>query len=305
MFSERMRRRLARMFYPYELEKAYVTIASEYASLLYKAIKQYFPAMRRARARIDNICSPALRRQAQKREARKIERAARREFGRLEQSFKLDAKIETVANKASIFQKEAAEMLESQRKILEKKPKAVAKATPVPTAKSKTAAAWAKKNTALIKTLPEKGMTELNKIILDGWRTGETQASMAKKIQKLCGVSENKAKFWARDQMAKLNADMARERHMAAGVKEYVWSTSGDERVRGNPKGKYPKAKPSHYDINKKRCKYADPTVYKNNGEWAKRPANFPQVHPGYDFICRCVALPCYPGITMPWEKGE
>ena len=105
--------------------------------------------------------------------------------------------------------------------------------------------------------------------------------------------------------MAKLNADIAQDQQEAAGVKEYVWSTSGDERVRGNPAGKWPKVKHSHYEIDGKRCKYADPTVYRSNGEWAKRPSSWVQLHPGKDFQCRCVGLPCFdiPGLNLPWEN--
>ena len=105
--------------------------------------------------------------------------------------------------------------------------------------------------------------------------------------------------------MAKLNADIAQDQQEAAGVKEYVWSTSGDERVRGNPKGKWAKAKHSHYAIDGKRCRWDNPAVYKNNGEWIDRPANWAQLHPGKDFNCRCVGLPCFdiPGLNLPWEN--
>jgi hypothetical protein len=76
----------------------------------------------------------------------------------------------------------------------------------------------------------------------------------------------------------------------------YIWSTSGDERVRGTPKsegGKYPDAIPSHYLMNEKLCRWDDSTVYSDDGgkTWRDRPAGAVQLHPGEDYQCRCTAL--------------
>jgi len=73
----------------------------------------------------------------------------------------------------------------------------------------------------------------------------------------------------------------------------YIWSTSGDERVRGDPSGFYPDARFSHYHLDDKLCRWDDSSVYSEDGgrTWKDRPASWCQLHPGVDFNCRCTAL--------------
>ena len=91
---------------------------------------------------------------------------------------------------------------------------------------------------------------------------------------------ETRARLIARDQVGKLNGELTRTRQEAMGVKEYIWHTALDERVRGNPAGLYPKADPSHYD---------------REGEtfsWDKPPEDG---HPGEAIQCRCWAEAIFP----------
>lgn len=79
-------------------------------------------------------------------------------------------------------------------------------------------------------------------------------------------VSESRAELIARDQTLKLNGAITKARQTGAGVSEYVWSTSRDERVRD-----------SHRVLEGQRFSWSSP----------------PEVgHPGEDYQCRCVALP-------------
>jgi hypothetical protein len=73
-----------------------------------------------------------------------------------------------------------------------------------------------------------------------------------------------------------------RKRMEDTGLKLYVWSTCGDERVR-----------PSHALMDGKLCKWADPTVYSSNGgkAWKSRPKGAVLGHPGEEDGCRCTAL--------------
>jgi SPP1 gp7 family putative phage head morphogenesis protein len=79
-------------------------------------------------------------------------------------------------------------------------------------------------------------------------------------------VWESRAELIARDQTLKLNGAINRSRQQAAGVTSYVWSTSGDERVRD-----------THAELDGKTFDWGAPP----------EPGN-----PGEDFQCRCVALP-------------
>ena len=57
------------------------------------------------------------------------------------------------------------------------------------------------------------------------------------------------AKMVARTQIATFNSLTSKIRAQNLGIKRAKWVTSRDERVRGNPGGKYPNARPSHYAL--------------------------------------------------------
>lgn len=78
------------------------------------------------------------------------------------------------------------------------------------------------------------------------------------------------------DQVHSLDTQLTQKRQQSLGFNEYIWETRRDERVRGNPNGLYPKAKPSHY---------ARQGVVFN---WDNPPENG---HPGEDYGCRCRAI--------------
>ena len=71
---------------------------------------------------------------------------------------------------------------------------------------------------------------------------------VAKSIRDMGDVTRSRAELIARDQVLKLNAEVTQRRHEAAGITEFVWSTSRDERVR-----------PDHKALEGKRYRYDDP----------------------------------------------
>ena len=73
-----------------------------------------------------------------------------------------------------------------------------------------------------------------------------------------------------------------RTRMEKAGLKLYVWSTCGDERVCDACK-----------IMDDKLCLWADPTVYSRNKgkEWIPRPTGASLEHPGEKDSCRCTSL--------------
>ena len=93
-----------------------------------------------------------------------------------------------------------------------------------------------------------------------------------KEIQKVYGMDRRHAQLIARDQTAKLNGAITRRQQEDAGISEYIWSTSGDSRVRE-----------THAALNNKRFKWNDPPVV--DAKTGRR------CHPGEDYQCRCVAL--------------
>lgn len=134
---------------------------------------------------------------------------------------------------------------------------------------------WAEQNVGLISTLPDDVLDEMQNIVEDGYTRGKTTRDMVKEIQDRFNVSKKKAKFWATDQLAKLNADITQQQQTDCGVEEYVWSTSGDQRVRDK-----------HRELNGKRFRWDNPPIV--DDRTGRR------AHPGQDYRCRCVALPVF-----------
>jgi SPP1 gp7 family putative phage head morphogenesis protein len=141
---------------------------------------------------------------------------------------------------------------------------------------------WAAENADLIVTLEDDAIRQVNRWTQKGIREGWRHEDIAKNIEERFDVSRARAKFIARDQTAKLNGDLTKARQTQAGVKSYVWRTAMDERVRGNPSGKYPNAKPSHWAREGKTFQWNDPP---EGG------------HAGKDFNCRCTSEPDLRGL--------
>lgn len=136
-------------------------------------------------------------------------------------------------------------------------------------------------NTRLITSIESKFLDDVAIIIENSYRSGLTANNITKQIKERFGVTENRARLIARDQIGKLHSDIIRDEHLTLGITEYKWLTSNDERVRI-----------SHKVLNDKICSWNDPTVYKNSvndKKWEKRSSiGGVELHPGQDYQCRC-----------------
>jgi SPP1 gp7 family putative phage head morphogenesis protein len=152
---------------------------------------------------------------------------------------------------------------------------------------------WARENANLISGFHSEGINTVSILTQRGVREGRRYEEIAKEIRSRLNVSKNKAELWARDQTAKLNSDLTKRRSVQAGVSEYDWATSNDERVRGLPGGKYPDARPRHDVMAGLTCRWDDPSVYKDGDKWVSRSRiGGVDQHPGKDYNCRCAAIP-------------
>lgn len=142
----------------------------------------------------------------------------------------------------------------------------------------KMLAGFRKENVGLIRSLADDQLNQISDILDDGFKEGKRVETIRKEIEERFSVARSKADLLARDQVLKLNADMAQARQVAAGITEYTWSASGDERVRE-----------LHADLDGTRQSWDDPPVTSEDGETN---------HPGQDYQCRCVAIP-----VLPWEE--
>lgn len=121
-------------------------------------------------------------------------------------------------------------------------------------------------NIQLIKSIRTQYLDKVQNAVMQAMVQGTLNKDLAEQLKKLGEDVESRAMLIARDQSSKLNAALTRARHEDVGVTKYMWSTSGDERVRD-----------SHAEKDGQIFEYANP------------PAD--TGHPGHDVNCRCVAI--------------
>lgn len=139
-------------------------------------------------------------------------------------------------------------------------------------------------NVNLIKSIQNDFINDIGKHIRDRLYAGERSTGLIQLIHERGDVTINRAKFIARDQTAKLNADLNEARNKDLGIDLYIWGGTGDARERD-----------SHSVMNGMLCKYSDPTVYSDDmgKTWKKRKRiGGVELHPGKDYQCRCVSRP-------------
>lgn len=137
--------------------------------------------------------------------------------------------------------------------------------------------AWAEENTALITNLAQSYLSKVTTAVNSGFRDGLSWRDISKNIQSETGVAKRRADLIARDQVATMNMQVTKQRAADLDIKQFVWRTMEDQRVRGNPSGRYPKANPSHYVRNGKTYNWSD-------GAGAR------DTFPGQAINCRCYA---------------
>lgn len=147
---------------------------------------------------------------------------------------------------------------------------------------------WRAENVDRVTSLTDFERAKLSEILAKG--ENKTVKELRERIQDRLEVSRQKADLIARDQVLKLNAKITRERQTAAGITEYIWTTSRDERVRA-----------THEELDGETFSWDDPPVTNEQGD---------RNHPGEDYQC----LPGDAQITLAspvrrayrrWFRGE
>lgn len=163
-------------------------------------------------------------------------------------------------------------------------------------------------NTQLITNIQEDVRNDIQNVVNRGIREGKRHETIAREIlngtklkKGIFAKARNRARLVARDQVEKWNGQLTQLKQTNAGVTEYEWDTAMDERVRGRPGGKFPKARPTHWAMQGKICLWSDPTVYKDNIDdkiWKKRSSiGGPLAHPGQPINCRCIGSPRFESV--------
>lgn len=138
---------------------------------------------------------------------------------------------------------------------------------------------------AQIRTQAAAKVERIGKVLADAG-SGTRVETIAKRIREETEATPARAALIARDQVLTLNAEMTAARHQAAGIVQYVWRTSKDERVR-----------PEHRALEGKKFRYDDPPVVSKTGDTG---------NPGIWYQCRCVAEPWIDGFdTEPATRTD
>lgn len=106
---------------------------------------------------------------------------------------------------------------------------------------------WVAENVLYIEDLQEEYLRRIQKAVTNGYTKNSRYSNIAAEIQKATGVTWQRANTIAQDQIGTLNGLVTKERNKELGVEEARWRTLQDERVRGDPSGFYPEARPSHH----------------------------------------------------------
>lgn len=125
----------------------------------------------------------------------------------------------------------------------------------------------AARNASLITSLSDDVVKRVEQTVLTNFAAGNSVKTLKRSLTEQFGITQSRAELIAFDQTAKLNSDLNTIRQEQAGITEYDWTTSHDERVR-----------PLHRRLDGKRYKYGQPTGAEQG------------LPPGQPIRCRCIA---------------
>lgn len=131
---------------------------------------------------------------------------------------------------------------------------------------------FVKENVSRIKGITDDGVRRIGDDVLAAARAGRRVDEVQSMVIRDLGVSKSRAELIARDQIGSLNGELTKARQTEAGISEYTWETSRDERVRE-----------AHKRLQGKTFPWAQPPVMNKKGD---------RGNPGEDIQCRCVAIP-------------
>lgn len=128
----------------------------------------------------------------------------------------------------------------------------------------------------LIKTIPYDCLGKVAERIFQHYQ-GQAMPegrTLTQQIKEEFKIKNERAKVIARDQTNKMNGNLNQIRQTTYGIEEYIWRTSRDNRVVGNPAGFYPRGNKMHGNHYEREGK-----MYK----WNEPPEDG---HPGYAIQC-------------------
>lgn len=134
---------------------------------------------------------------------------------------------------------------------------------------------WVKTQDVYVDNVVNQTIKNTEVVVRNGITTSINSVALREVINKTLETAAKRIEKGGSEAINTLDSILVRERQKSIGADEYEWETRRDERVRGNPDGLYPKAKPSHYA--------RDHQIF----NWNRPPEGG---HPGEAIGCRCRA---------------
>jgi SPP1 gp7 family putative phage head morphogenesis protein len=140
-------------------------------------------------------------------------------------------------------------------------------------------AATTAENVALIKSIPQKYLADVEVHVMQSISAGRDLGTLAKHLEKTYGITKRRAALISRDQNSKATSSMQRVRHLELGITKATW--------RHSSAGRQPR--PTHVAMNGKTYDIA-------KGMWDSAINDWTQ--PGVQINCRCISVPIVPGFS-------
>ncbi len=129
--------------------------------------------------------------------------------------------------------------------------------------------AWTLNQSRLLAQLTADEFSDLERHIFDAVVQGKTPRQVAKELEGRLDISKRRLEFITTNETENFNAAITKKRQTDLGIDSYMWSTSGDQRVRL-----------THRALDRTTHRWDDPPNIPDEGP----------LHPGQPIRCRCVA---------------
>jgi len=172
-------------------------------------------------------------------------------------------------------------------------------------AEREVVAEWAADNLDRLRDYSTLHAKKINKIITDGVSNDDSWDVISDKIEiQNDRLTSTQADYIARDSTGDLSSRLQQTMAEEAGIEAYEWYTKGDKKVRGNPRGLYPKSKYSHYKMNGVWRRWSDGKISTNGGKsWRKIQGREEPEHVGRANNCRCTGSPIFLSLVQAADK--
>ena len=134
---------------------------------------------------------------------------------------------------------------------------------------------WAQNMDLYIQNFAHEEIARLRQRVFDTAFSGNRRETLIDEIQSSYGVTEDKAKFLARQETSLMMTNLKKARYTSAGVNYYRWQC-----VKGTPA--HP-VRPMHKALDGEIVSWDDPPITSPDGR---------RNHAGADFNCRCIPIP-------------